>query len=173
MKNFTKVTNRISVYVSYLSMAAAVFIMLYMTLDVILRHLFNAPITGGFEISTMAMVVLIFTSWSFTQTVNGHIHVTMLIRKFPTVPRFVVFGLTSLLSAVVMGIGTYAAALMSIQQYNKNMCTGMLLLPHWPFGVIECIALGFFTLILLRDAIRAFLAIGNDEIAEEITSHWT
>ena len=173
MKKFTEITNKISVCVSYLSMSAAVFIMIYMTLDVLLRHLFNAPITGGYEISTLAMVILIFTSWSYTQTINGHIHVTMLIRVFPKVPRFVVFGLTSLLSAVVMGIGTYAAALLSIQQYNKHSCTGMLLVPHWPFGAIECIALGFFTLILLRDAIRAFMAIGNTEMAEAITEHWT
>ncbi len=173
MKKFTKVTNKISVYVSYLSMTAVVFIMLYMTLDVVLRHLANAPIRGGYEVSTLAMVILIFTSWSYTQTVNGHIHVTMLVRIFPKIPRFIVFGVTSLLSAVVMGIGTYAAYLASIQKYNTNESTGMLLIPHWPFMVIECIALGFFTLILLRDAIRAFMAMYNDEIAEEITSTWT
>ncbi len=173
MKKFTKITNKISVYVSYLSMTAGVFIMVYMTLDVILRHLFNAPIKGGYEISTLAMVILIFTSWSYTQTVNGHIHVTMLIRVFPNIPRFIIFGLTSLFSAVVMGIATYAAYLGSISLYERNTCTGMLLIPHWPFMIIECIALAFFTLILLRDAIRAFMAIGSSEISDEITATWT
>lgn len=172
MKTFTKITNRISVYVSYLSMAAVVFIMVYMTLDVILRHLFNSPIKGGYEVSTLAMVILVFTSWSYTQTVNGHIHVTMLVRVLPNVPKFILFGLTSLFSAVVMGIGTYAAYLQIFQLYSRKTSTGMLLIPHWPFMVIECIALGFFTLILFRDAIRAIMAMFNEEIAEEITSTW-
>lgn len=173
MKKFTEITNKMSVYVSYLSMAAVVFIMVYMTADVILRHVFNAPITGGYEMTTLAMVILVFTSWSFTQTIHGHIHVTVLIRLFPAVPRFITFGLTSVLSAVVMGIGTYAAALQSIFLYQKGTCTGMLLVPHWPFMVIECISLAFFTIILLRDAIRAIGAAFNQELATEIEASWT
>ncbi len=173
MKKFTQVSNQISKYVSYLSMAAALFIMLYMTLDVILRHLFDSPIKGGYEMTTLAMVILIFTSWSYTQTVNGHIHVTMLIRKLPVSIRFVFFSVTSFLSAIVIGIATYATLLQTIYLHEKGTCTGMLLIPHWPFMLIECIALGFFAIILLRDAIRAVMAISNVELANEIQSTWS
>lgn len=172
MKKFTIITNKITGYISYLSMAAALLIMTYMTFDVILRHVFNSPIKGGYELTTLAMVILIFTSWSYTQTVSGHIHVTMLIRVFPKKPRFIVFGFTSLLSAVVIGIGTYAAYLQTLFLYKKGTCTGMLLIPLWPFTLIECVALGYFAFILLRDAIRAFMAICNEEIAEEIEATW-
>ncbi len=172
MKKFTEITNKLTVYVSYLSMVSVIFIMLYMTLDVILRHVFNSPIKGGYEMTTLAMVVLIFTSWSYTQTVNGHIHVTMLIRALPRKPRFIIFAITSMFSAAVIVIATYAAFLQMLYTYEKCNCTGMLLIPHWPFILVECIALGYFALILLRDAIRAIMAIFNEELAQEIESHW-
>ncbi len=172
MKTFTQITDKMCRYISYLSMAGAAFLMVYMSLDVILRHVFNSPIKGGYEISTLVMCVLIFTSWSYTQTVHRHIHVTMFIGMMPQIPRFICFGFTSILSTVVLGFATYATVLQTLYFYKKGTCTGMLLVPQWPFVLIECASLACFTVILLRDAIKAVLAIGSDAYAEEIQALW-
>jgi len=172
MEIFTRITDKLSGYIIYLSMGGAAFLMFYMTLDVILRQFFNSPIKGGYEISTLVMSVMIFTSWSYTQSVHKHIHVTMFLRMLPQIPRFICFGTTSLLSTIVLGFGTYAAFLQTIHFYKRGTSTGMLLIPQWPFVLIECISLAFFTLVLLRDALKAVLAIRNETYAEEIMAYW-
>lgn len=172
MEIFTKITDKLSGYIIYLSMGGAAFLMVYMTLDVVLRQLFNSPIKGGYEISTLVMSVMIFTSWSYTQTEHKHIHVTMFLRMMPQIPRFICFGITSVLSTVVLGFATYAAFLQTIHFFNKGTSTGMLLIPQWPFVLIECISLAFFTLVLFRDSLKSILAIVNKKYAKEIMKHW-
>ena len=172
MDILTKITDKMSRFIIYMSMGGAAFLMFYMTVDVVLRHFFNSPIKGGYEISTLVLSVLIFTSFSYTQVMHKHIHVTMFIGMMPQVPRFICFGITSILSTIVLGFATYATFLQTIHFYNKGTSTGMLLIPQWPFVLIECISLAFFTLVLLRDALKAVLAIGNETYAKEIQAYW-
>lgn len=173
MKTLTRISNRLCNIVSYFSMAACVAIMCLMTIDVIMRHLFNNPITGAFEITTMILTILVFSSWSYIQTVHGHVHVTMFLGFMPTKVRFLFFGLTSLLSTIIIGIATYASYQHIFRLYEEGTSTGTLLIPHWPFMVLECIALFLFTIVLLIDTIKAFLAVFSKEYAEEVQSYWT
>ena len=48
----------------------------------------------------------------------------------------------------------------------------MLLIPQWPFMLIECISLAFFTLVLFRDALKSILAITSKTHAEDIQKDW-
>jgi TRAP-type C4-dicarboxylate transport system permease small subunit len=153
-------------------MAAIVFMMCYMGLDVFLRLAFNKPIRGGFEVTTMALCVFVFSSWSYTQTQHAHIHVTMFISKMPQKLRFVCFGLTSLFSTVILALATYAVLFHINEVRTDGTGTGLLHIPHWPFVAVECVALGLFSIVLLRDAIKAVLAIFNRAYAEEIMSSW-
>ena len=173
MKTLTRISNKLCWFVSYFSMAACVAIMFLMAVNVASRHLFNKPITGSFEITTMIMTILVFSSWSYTQTVHGHVHVTMILRVMPQKVRFLCFGITSLLSTVFIGIATWAAFEQILRLMEKRTSTGTLLIPHWPFMLIECIALGLFTIVLLLDAIKAFGAMFKKEYAEEVQSYWT
>ncbi len=172
MKKFTEITDKFCQYVSYLSMASMVFIMFYMFIDLCMRVFRNAPITGGYEITVMALSVLIFSSWSYTQTVHGHIHVTMFIGMMPTKVRFFLFGLTSVLSTGTLAVATYATFIRIFELKAQGTATGMLLIPHWPFMTIECIGLFFFTIILARDAIKAVGAMFNEGFAKEVMSTW-
>jgi TRAP-type C4-dicarboxylate transport system permease small subunit len=172
MKKFTQVTDALCRYVSYLSMAAIAFMMCYMALDVFLRIVFNKPIQGGFEVTTMALCVLVFSSWSYTQTQHAHIHVTMFISKMPQKMRFVCFGLTSLFSTVILALATWAVFFHINEVRVDGTGTGLLHIPHWPFVAIESVALCLFSIILLRDAIKAIIAIFNKSYAEEVMATW-
>lgn len=172
MEKLTKFINAVARYVSYLSMAALVVIMVLMTIDVFLRLVFNKPILGGYEVVTMIMTIVVFGSWAYTQTEHGHIHVTILLKALPTKVRFAFFFLTSLLSVVTMGFLAYAGLRQAIKVYGTKNATSVLLIPHWPFLAIECIAVALFTLVLLLDAIKALLAMFNSDYAEEVMSYW-
>lgn len=173
MKTLTKIVVSLCKYVSYCSMAATLIVMVLMTVDVFLRLVFNSPILGSYEIVTMVMSVLIFSSWSYTQTVHGHIHVTMFISKMPHKIRFVLFSFTSLLSTVIMAFVTYASYEYMFKLMGNKTSTSVLMIPHWPFVGLECIAMLLFTFVLLIDAIKSILAIFNDEYAREVSADWT
>ncbi len=172
MKAFTIVTDKIGYYVCYFSMLTVVIIMLIMTADVVCSHLFNTRILGAYEVTSCLLSTLVFSSWAYTQTEHGHIHVVMFIKKFPPKLRFIAFGVTSAISTIVMGIATYAVYLQMIAKFNNEEATAVLMIPHWPFYVFELVAFGLMTIILCRDTITAFMAMGDQEIADDVTQHW-
>lgn len=172
LDKITTVTDKICYYVSYLSMAVIVIMMALMTVDVIASHIFNYRIPGAFEISEMVLSTLVFSSWAYTQTVHGHMHVTMFISKMPQVPRFICFGLTSLISVVTMVFGAVAVYSQIFSVMKSGECTATLLIPYWPFYIFEFLAFALMAIVLFRDAFKAIVAIGSKPIADEIEATW-
>lgn len=48
------------------------------------RFLFNAPVSGAFELTESMLTVLIFLSLALTQHEGGHIRVVLLIQRLPS-----------------------------------------------------------------------------------------
>ena len=173
IKKLTVLSRNFCRYISYCSMAALVFIMALMTVDVLLRHLFNKPIFGSFDLVTLTMTILVFSSWSYTQSVYGHVHVTMLVSMMPRVLRFICFGFTSTLSTGLMGFATYAAYLQIFRTIADSAASGTLLIPIWPFMALMCASLAAFTFTLFLDAVKAIGAVFSEELARDVQSSWT
>lgn len=174
MKGFTKITDKICWYISYISMAMIAFIMCFICADIFMRYAFNKPMNGGYEITTLVMTALIFTSWPYTQTQHGHIHVTMFIGMMPNTLRFILYSFTSLLSTAVLIIATVAEfQYMVLTITSLKTSTALLFIPYWPFQLIEAVSFGLFAIILGRDAIKSVLAIFNKQYAEEVMAYWT
>jgi len=172
MDRFTLISDKVCYYVSFLSMAVIIIMMFLITIDVVLSLIFNYRIGGAYEISQMLLSTLVFSSWAYTQTVHGHIHVTMFVSKLPQKLRFVCYGLTSVISMVIMVIASNAVFHQIFAKMAANERTGTLLIPHWPFYIFELVALVLLAIVLLRDAIKSVGAIFNKEFAEEIQSTW-
>ena len=173
MGRLTRGSDRVCYYVSYISMAVIVIMMFLITIDVLLSQFFKIRIPGAYEVSQMILSTLVFSSWAYTQTEHGHIHVVMFISKMPQKLRFVCYGLTSIISMVTMVIASYAVYTQILAKFANNERTGTLLIPHWPFYIFEFVALILLSIVLLRDAIKSICAIFDKEFAEEIQSTWT
>mgnify|MGYP002624306823 CR=1 FL=1 len=174
IKGFTIVSDKVCYYVSYFSMAVAILMTVLLTADVILRKVTGGVVSvkGAYEITQMALCTFIFSSWAYTQSVHGHIAVTMFISKMPQKLRFFCYSLMSLLSVVTMAFGTYAAFVQISAVKQSGESTANLLIPYWPFYIFEFVALALLTIVLLRDAIKAIIAIFDREMAEEIQAFW-
>lgn len=173
VNTFCDVVKKICYYVCYASMAMVAVMMCLMFADALLGLFFNTRIRGSYELVQCMLCVLVFTSWAYTQTQKGHIHVVMFIRLMPKYARFVCFSITSLLSTAVMGLATYGVFRMFLDKMANNERTAILLIPYWPLYVIECIAFAVMTIALLADTLKAVTAIFNDEVAEDVMSSWT
>lgn len=177
MKGFTAVTDKICYWVSYFSMIVTVLMAVLLTADVILRKvtpLFGDAwsIKGCYEITQMALCTFVFSTWAYTQCVHGHIHVTMFVSKMHQKPKFICFAFTSLLSTATMAFGAYAAFFQIGVVKATGESTANLLIPYWPFYIFEFVALALLAIVLLRDAIKAIMAIWDEETAAEIEKEW-
>ena len=169
----TNIVKKVCYYVCFVSMILVVCMMLLMFVDALLGLFFNSRITGSYELVQCFLCILVFTSWAYTQTEHGHIHVVMFVRMMPQKLRFFCFGLTALLSTVTMGFATYALIGAIKSKMASGECTGTLLIPYWPFYAIEFIAFLVFTLALLCDTIKAIIAMFDNEVAEDVMKSWS
>ncbi len=79
---------------------AAVFgIMWLIDANILMRKLFNEPVTGTLEITEGALVLIIFLGLAYTQRRRGHIRVTLLTRYFPQSLRDLLYVLVLLVGA--------------------------------------------------------------------------
>ena len=171
LKKITAVTDKICYYVSFFSMVMIVLMMVMVTVDVILK-IFKLTVPGCYEICQMALATLVFSSWAYTQSVHGHIHVTMFISKFPQKLRFIAFALTSLISVATMVFGFIGVYSQIGSVRASGECTGTLLIPYWPFYIFEFVAMILLAIVLFRDALKAIIAIWDQEMSQEIQAEW-
>ncbi len=173
LNGFCSIVKKLCWYVCYLSIFMVICMMLLMFVDAMLGLFFNTRLLGSYELVQCMLCVIVFSSWAFTQTEKGHIHVVMFIRLMPKVARFICFGITSLLSTVTMAFGTYGVYRMILDKISNHEKTATLLIPFWPLYVVEFICFAVLTIALLGDTLKAFAALFNDEVAEDVMSSWT
>lgn len=170
----TTVSDKVCYFVSYFSMIVAVIMALMLTADVVLRKVTSGEVSvkGCYEITQMLLSTFVFSTWAYTQSVHGHIHVVMFIQKMPQKLRFFCYGLTSLLSVATMVFGAYAVYHQIFNVMKTGESTANLMIPYWPFYIFEFVAFVLLALVLLRDALKAVIAMWNRDLAEEIQSEW-
>lgn len=173
VNSYCSIMKKFCDYVCYISMAMIACMMVLMFVDAMLGLLFNNRITGSYEIVQMMLCTLVFTAWAYTQTERGHIHVVLFIRMFPHKMRFACYSITSILSTITIGVGTYGAFQSMLDYIKSGEATGTLLIPQWPFVGIECIAFAALTIALLGDSLKSIAAIFDKDIAEDVMSSWT
>lgn len=87
--------------------------------------------------------------------------------------RFALFTITSVLTTVTLLFATVAVFQeMVVLITEKHTCTPNLLIPYWPFYLIEGVSLAMFSIVLFRDAIRSAQAIVDENIAKEVEQFW-
>ena len=172
LDKITKVSDKVCYGVSWLSMAMCVIMTVLLVVDVLGRKIGIFTIKGCYEIIQMCLCTFIFSTWSYVQSIHGHIHVVMFIQKMGKIARFICFGVTSVISTVTMGIGAYAVYKQIFTMIKTGESTANLLIPFWPFYIVECVAFVLFTITLLIDCVKAFVAMFNEEVATEVQSTW-
>lgn len=168
-----QLVNKATFAVSLISFGGVVAIMLLNVLDVLLTKLLNKPISGAYEITECLLLCTVMASFAYAQSKKAHINMTILVKLFPRLLRFLVFGLMGLLSAAAAAIVGYAAVLQAQSAIVKGTITSVLAIPMYPFYYIEAAAMLVFALALLYDALLTFLAIFNKKYEEIVTTGWT
>ena len=159
---------RLNLLFGILSGLAIFAITIIVMLDVAMRAAFNAPVPGTTELSTLLLVGLIYLGLASVQSRKQNYRVEIMIGFLPPRPRLILEGVTTLLSAVAVGI---LAWFTSIEAWNatlaQEMSFGAIIFPVWPARVIVAGGLILLTLQLLLDVLRICTGSSGTKITFE------
>ena len=65
------------------STALILFTMVFVALEIVMRHWFNSPIQGHLELSSLFVPVIVFAAVSYTQSQNAHVGMTLIVDNLP------------------------------------------------------------------------------------------
>ena len=172
IEKFKKVVDTISRYTGYLSYICFALIIVLTVVDVVLRKTIDKPIVGSYEIITYLLLVGVFSSFAYCQTLRGHIQVTMILRLLPNRAVFIIYSITSALTAIIMCFVSYAAAQQALYVMEKGFRSDTLHFVTYPFFFLECICMAVFALACVLDTVQSVHAIFNEEEQEKLLAEW-
>lgn len=123
--------------------------------EIVMRYFFGRPFRGGFEITELAMAVIVACGLPYTAIRNGHVSVDVLSRWLDR-PAF------RWLNCAVHGAGAAMLALLSWQAFDYALrgmgygdITNMMRIPKYPFQFAVAVSTALFSAVLVLRALQA------------------
>ena len=123
--------------------------------DVVMRYALRLPFLGAYEMSELAMVLIVFLALPYCAATGGHVAVDVLS---PLLDRPGLRGLTAaihLAGAVLMAVIAWQATLYAIGSIQRGEATNMLKIAKYPFELITAACTAVFAVVLIVQAWRA------------------
>ncbi len=123
--------------------------------EICARYFFGRPFRGGFEMTELAMSVIVACGLPYTAIQRGHVSVDI-FSKFLDRPsmRWLNFGIHAL-GAIVLGTLAYQSFGYAMKSYGYGDVSNMMRIPKPPFQFAVAISAGLFTIVLILDALKA------------------
>ncbi len=132
-----------------ISIVAIVIMTLLVTVDVLIRRLFNTPVPGTVEILTLGLGVVVFASLAYCEVKQEHVVLDLLTVKFRKLPRTINSIFIRLISTGLLGMISWQLFLYAISTRNSNQVGATVSIPVHPFVFIAAIGMSLFTLMFL------------------------
>jgi TRAP-type C4-dicarboxylate transport system permease small subunit len=131
-------------------------------IDILGRYLFNSPITGVFEITELALAVMVFLALGYTQVFKGHVTIDFFVSRLNPAKRKCMEIFMLSVSFLLISVLTWELGLHTVRLYRAGNVTGVLELPHWPIVLTMAIGSGVYAINILLDLLSAIRKGGSD-----------
>jgi TRAP-type C4-dicarboxylate transport system permease small subunit len=124
--------------------------------DVVMRYVLRLPFLGAYEMTELAMVLIVFLALPYCAATGGHVAVDVLspILDRPAFRWLNV--LTHLAGAGLMAVIAWQATLYAFASATRGEATNMLKIPKQPFELVTAACAALFAVVLLAQAWRTF-----------------
>lgn len=165
MKNVTNTLNYIIKVTQWLAMAVALTMMVFIFIAVIGRA-FNHPILGDVELVELGMVLLIMFGLGYTQSVNGHISIGLLIDLLPKRVQQCFDLLAYVLIVSVSWVISWVFLLAANKESTGTVITSNLLsIPEYPFKYVIAFGMLLWGLVaLFKFFLTIYHLLKNDNL---------
>jgi TRAP-type C4-dicarboxylate transport system permease small subunit len=153
--------DRATVVLAWIAGLGLLFMLATITVSVVLRYLFSAPLLGVNEIVQLTSVALVMLALPYCTAVEGHVRVDVLDHAIGPSGRLLGDVLSPALSGFVLGWLAYRAALKALDAWEYGDATNMLSLPLWPFYGLLSIGTGLAVLVLAEQLLVVLARAGR------------
>jgi TRAP-type C4-dicarboxylate transport system permease small subunit len=155
-----KIIHFLSRLFGYVSAVMLGLMMLLTVVDVFMRYVLNAPITGATEISELMMVILVFPALAWIAIERSHIRVDLLVVKWPRKMQLIFEIVTLLLALAMFVIVTWRSFLESME---VREATSLLEVPEAPFHWVMTLGFAMLSLAIVSLVIENVVAMSKGE----------
>ena len=123
--------------------------------DVVMRYALRLPFLGAYEMSELAMVLIVFLALPYCGATGGHVAVDVLS---PILDRPALRWLNAaihLAGAILMAVIAWQTTLYAIGSAQRGEATNMLRIAKYPFELVAAASSAVFAVVLLVLAWRA------------------
>lgn len=136
--------------------------MMFLTaMDVLLRYIFNRPISGALEITEFMMVILVGFGLAYCATVKGLVSVEIVTSRLSPRTQAILNSITYFLSFVFFSLITWQSVRHVTLAFETDLVSPVLLIPTFPFSVMLALGSLVFTLVLLVNFLEYLSEVVN------------
>lgn len=157
--SFEKVVSTLNNVLHKLSSVILFLLMFLTTADVFGRYFFNKPITGTYELTGLALAMIIFFSLGSAQLKKDHIEIDFLTNMMPAKVQHALYAFTSLILFILMSLTSWQLFEYTKRIYFGNELSGDLGLPLYLFVTFATVGAVCFTLTYLVDSLKSFIKV--------------
>jgi len=125
------------------------FFMMFLTIgDVLLRKILNKSILGTVELSEFMMVIIVFFSLSWTELLDSHIKVDLVMKHLGKGIQTSTEIFTQLICSIFFGFATFSTLIYCFSMKISKEVSQDLWIPKYPFILLAAIGFGLLSIVL-------------------------
>lgn len=120
--------------------------------DVVMRYVLRLPFLGAYEMTELAMALIVFLGLPYCAATQGHVAVDVLgpLLDRPAFRWLNVF--LPLAAAALTAVMAWESVLYALQSKSRGEATNMLKIDLFPFQLVAAASLALFSAVLLVQA---------------------
>jgi len=147
-------------------------LMMFVTVADVLGRLFFTQIPGVFELTRLAMGIIVFTSLGWSQIHKVHIAINLFVSRIPYFWQNLLEVFNYLVAVITFSLAFLQMVKYALRLYNVDQVTAVLGIPVYPWVSLAALGVLFYVLVLFWDLIVAVNKLFKRGENDEYTSHW-
>lgn len=159
MKTIGKAIDLLTNITKNIALLLMALMMVFISFAVISRAMFT-PIVGDVELVQLGMVVLIMCGLAYTEQVDGHIAIGLIVDRFPDKIQKIFSAIANFLTAVVtLVIGFIYFEVAMNHKNHMQLSSSLLDIPYYPIDFIIVIGFALWGLQALFKMVTPIIAL--------------
>ncbi|MEW9053087.1 MAG: TRAP transporter small permease [Neobacillus sp.] len=168
LKKIEEKFSKIEFFLLMVSGITVIFSMLLITIDVIMRNVFNKPIAGVIEMMNIALIIIVALGFSYVQGKKENIMIEIATSKLPAIYKNLLDLTGYIIGFLVMAVIAWKSGVNAVSSFSAQEHTmGLIKIPLWPSKVLLTIGIGVLSIRLLLDSLLMLTNIKKIEIKPE------
>lgn len=130
----------------YLAGAALLAFLFLTVADISGRTMFNRPVSGTVEITSLALVVVVYTALARSEDMGDHITIDLIYERVGKRAKFFLDIISDLLTIVIVTLISFQLYQFGLRNLDSGAETPVLDWPFWPFVFVASLGAGLYAL---------------------------